>query len=238
MRLHSKVEVADYIWQYSHFYHYCLVQCENLYREEKGFSCVMTMFNCLENIAKSVANDYDSNLYNIFLHLYKKSIITKKEYDFLNEGDFCVRKIRNLYAHKNIAAINFLGDFEGRELLWPLTENETSLMIYSKISDIVFNLMIKIVSSGFIDSVREKFEAPLDDVIDECNIKYKILTSKELLALKGYPEDYIPDNIDMTEEMRVRLVDNAPDININMHLYDQIISEIKKGNINDKKNNS
>ena len=57
MRLHSKVEVADYIWQYSHFYHYCLVQCENLYREEKGFSCVMTMFNCLENIAKSCIDE-------------------------------------------------------------------------------------------------------------------------------------------------------------------------------------
>ena len=238
MELHSKVEVANYIWQYSHFHHSCLVQCENLYREEKGFSCVMILFNCLENIAKSVANDYDSSLYNVFHKLYKKNIITKKEHDFLNEGDFCIRKIRNLYAHENIAAINFLADFEGKEILWPLTENETSLMIYSKISDIVFNLMVKMVSSGFVESARLKFQAPLNAAIDECNIRYVILTSKELLTLKGYPEDYIPDDIDMPEDMRVRLVDNSPDLNINMYVYSQITNVLKKGKANDKKDNT
>ncbi|MEE0946844.1 MAG: hypothetical protein U0M42_08490 [Acutalibacteraceae bacterium] len=236
MELHSKIEAADYIWQYSHFHHFCLVQCENLYREEKGFSCVMILFNCLENISKSVANDYDSSLYDVFLKLYKQNIITKREYEFLNIGDFCIRKIRNLYAHKNIAAINFLADFEGKEILWPLTENETSLMIYSKISDIVFNLMVKMVSSGFIESVKEKFEAPLDEAIDECNIRYKILTSKELLVLKGYPEDYIPEDVDMPEDMRIRMVDNSPDLNINMYIYSQLVNELEKEN--DKKDNN
>lgn len=238
MKLHSKSEVADYIWQYSRFYHSCLVQCENLYREEKGYSCVIILFSCLENISKSVANDYDSSLYDVFHQLFKQNIITKKEYEFLNEGDFCIRKIRNLYAHKNIAAINFLGDFEGQDVLCPLTENETSLMIYSKISDVVFNLMIKMVASEFIDSVKEKFQQPLDEAIEECTIRYKILTSKELLVLKGYPEDYISDDMDMPEDMRVRLVDNSPDVNINMHFYTQIINELKKGNANDKKDNA
>lgn len=232
MKLYSKVEVADYIWQYSHFHHSCLVQCENLYREEKGFSCVTILFNCLENIAKSVANDYDSSLYNVFHQLYKKNIITEKEHAFLNKGDFCIRKIRNLYAHTNIAAINFWGDFEGKEILWPLTENETSLMIYSKISDIVFNLMIKLVSSGFIESVREKFQTPLDEAIDECNIRYVILTSKELLTLKGYPEYYISDDIDMPEDIKIRLIDNAPDLNVNLCLYTQLVNELKKGKCN------
>lgn len=238
MELYSKVEAADYIWQYSRFHHSCLVQCENLYREDKGFSSVMILFNCLENISKSVANDYDSSLYDIFLKLYKQNIITEREYEFLNIGDFCIRKIRNLYAHENIAAIHFLADFKGKEILWPLTENETSLMIYSKISDIVFNLMVKMVSSTFIGSVREKFVTPLDEAIDECNIRYKILMSKELLLLKGYPEDYIPEDIDMPEDMRIRMVDNSPDLNINMHIYSQIVNELKKGKDNDKKDNT
>lgn len=237
MELHSKVEVADYIWQHSHFHYSCLVQCEKLYREEKGFSSVMILFNCLENIAKSVANDYDSSLYNVFCKLYKKNIITKKEHHFLNEGDFCIRKIRNLYAHTNIAAINFLGDLEGKEILCPLTENETSLMIYSKISDIIFNLMIKMVASGFIESVREKFQMPLDEAIDECNIRYVILTSKELLNLKGYPENYIANDIDMPEDMRIRLVDNFPDLNMNMYIYNQITNVLKKEKVNDKEDN-
>ena len=227
MNLHSKVEVADYIWSHSHFYHSCLLQCENLYREEKGFSSVMILFNCLENISKSVINDYDSSLYDVFLKLYKQNIITKKEYEFLNEGDFCIRRIRNLYAHKNIAAINFLGVCEGKEVLWPLTENETSLMIYSTISDIVFNLMIKMVSAEFVDSVKEKFQISLDEYIDRCNIRYKILTAKELLILKGYPEDYIPDDIDMPEDAKIRLVDNSPDLSINMYLYKNLVNELK-----------
>lgn len=228
MKLHSKAEVADYIWQYSHFHHSCLVQCENLFREEKGFSCVMVLFNCLENIAKSVANDYDSALYDVFKKLHSQKIITTKEYEFLNEGAFCIRKIRNLYAHTNIAAINFLGRFEDRETLCPLTENETSLMLYDRISDIVFNLMIKMASSGFIDSVKEKFQQPLDETIDQCNLRYKILTSKELLVLKGYPEDYIPEDLDMPEDARIRLVDNAPDVSINCVLHARIVNEIKK----------
>ncbi len=234
IKLHSKVEVADYIWQHSHFLHSCFVQCENLYREEKGFSCALILFNCLENISKSVVNDYDSSLYDIFNNLYKHNIITQKEYEFLNEGDFCVRKIRNLYAHKNIATIYFLGEFEGKEILWPLTENETSLMIYSKISDIVFNLMIKMVSSEFIDSIREKFQAPLDEAIDECILRYKILTSKELLLLKGYPEDYISDDLDIPEDVKIRLADNSPDLNINIHFYTQIVNELKRKTSNGK----
>lgn len=238
MELHSKVEVADYIWQYSRFHHSCLVQCENLYREDMGFSSVMILFNCLENISKSVVNDYDSSLHDVFLKLYKQSIITEREHEFLNIGNFCIRKMRNLYAHENIAAIHFLADFEGKEILWPLTENETSLMIYSKISDIIFNLMVKMVSSAFIESVREKFETPLDAAIDECNIRYKILTSKELLLLKGYPEDYISEDIDISEDTRIRMLDNSPDLNINMHIYGQLVNELKKGKNNDKEDNA
>ena len=225
MELHSKVEVADYIWQYSRFHHSCLVQCENLYREDKGFSSVMILFNCLENISKSVANDYDSSLYDVFHKLYKQSIITEREHEFLNIGDFCIRKIRNLYAHENIAAIHFLADFEGKEILWPLTENETSLMIYSKISDIIFNLMVKMVSSAFIESVREKFKTPLDAAIDGCNIRYKILTSKELLLLKGYPEDYISGDLDIPEDAKYRIIDNSPDVNVYSFILSGIDSE-------------
>ena len=227
MKLHTKTEAADYIWQHSHFHHACLIQCENLFREEKGFSCIMVLFNCLENVVRSVVNDYDSMLCKVFKKLYLQNLITKKEYEFLNEGDFCIRKIRNLYAHNNIAAINFLGHFEGKEILCPLTENETSLMLYDRISDIVFNLMVKLVASGFIDSVKERFQQPLDEAIDKCNLRYRILTSKELLVLKGYPEDYIPDDIDIPEDARLRLVDNSPAVGINCNLYARIIHELQ-----------
>lgn len=217
--MRSKAEVMDYIWQYSHFYHSCLMECEKLYMEENGFSSVMVLFNCLENVAKSVVGDYDSGLCTIFEKLLEKSLITQKEYNFLNEGDYCVRKIRNLYAHTNAATINFIEKVDGREILCPLTENETSLQIYSKLSPVLFNLMIKMVSSNFIKSVKEKFQLSLDDEINTEILRYKKLTYKELLVLKGYPDDYIPEDVDITEEAKIRLVDNAPDINMHMYIF-------------------
>ena len=50
------------------------------------------------------------------------------------------------------------------------------------------------------------------------SIYLNCLTYKELLVLKGYPEDYIPDDIDIPEEAKVRMVDNAPDVNMYMHI--------------------
>lgn len=234
MSLCSKCEVMDYIWTSSHFYHSCLVQCERLYEEEIGYSAVMVLFNCLENIAKCATDDYDSNLHTVFKKLYENDIITQKEHSFLNEGDYCIRKIRNLYAHSNAATINFIEKDGEKEMLWPLTENETSLMIYSKLSPILFNLMIKILAPNFIDSVKEKFQIALDDKLDVSILKYKVLTYKELLVLKGYPEDYIPNDIDIPEEAKVRMVDNAPDVNMYMH----ILSGLKDAILNEEKTNN
>ena len=224
MALHSKSKVADYIYCHSHFLHSCLVQCEELYQHDMGFSCMMVLFNCLENISRSVLNDYTLNLYDIFSSLHEKGYLSLKEYEFLNKGDFCLRKIRNLYAHKNAAAICFVEFYDGREHLWPLTENDTSLMLYEKISDITFNLMGKIVAVGFIDTVKEMFQQPLDDYIDECIIHHKSLTSKELLVLKGYPEDYIPDDTSIPEDARIRIVDCAPDLNATLSIYSRIMN--------------
>lgn len=224
MNLHSKEEVMDYVWSYSRFYYYCLEQCEDLYREKMGFPCVMVLFNCLENISKSVANDYDSKFYDVICKLYEKNLITKKEYEFLNEGNFCMRKIRNLYAHKNIATIYFQNNDE-REFLWPLTENETSLMIYSKISDIIFNLMIKIISCEFIGSAKNKFQYPLDDAIDKYDLKYKILTVEKMLELKGYPKSYISSDLDISAEAKIRLIDNSSDVNVYTALFASMVDK-------------
>ena len=227
MPLHSKTIVADYIYNHSRFLHSCLVQCETLYQQELGFSCITVLFDCLENVVRSATNDYDSNLIAVFSSIYEKGHITEKEHNFLNKGDFCLRVIRNKYAHRNAAAINFVAQSDDGEELWPLTENDTSLMLYSKISDIVFNLMIKIVSVGYIDSVKEQFNEPLDSYIDKCNLQYKILTAKELLVLKGYPEDYIPDDLSIPEDAKLRLIDCAPNLNISLPFYSRLADFLK-----------
>lgn len=223
--LYDKNTVLDHLWQYSRFSASCLYQSEELFRAGKGFGAITVLFNCLENICKSVINDYNSNTFVIYQNLLDKGLITSMEHDFLNKGDNCIRKIRNYYAHKNITAIYYIHTENGHELLCPLTEDETSLLIYEKISDIIFNMIFKIICSCFIDEVKDKFQFSLDDVIWECNIKIKFLSVKELLLLKGYPEDYISDDLDIPEDAKYRIIDNSPDVNAYSFILSRIDSE-------------
>lgn len=220
--MNNKSTVLDYLWLHSRFNAICLNQSEVLYREGKGFSAVTVLFSCLESVVKSVANDYESSLQTVFKKIFDAGIITEKEHDFLNVGDTCIRKVRNLYAHANVSAINLINIEEGKEVLWPLTEDETSLLLYQKISDIVYNLILKCISSNFIDEVKELFSQPLDDVISQCNVKIITLSVQELLILKGYPIDYISNDMDIPEDAKYRIVDNAPDLNMRMHIFSRM----------------
>lgn len=222
--MNDKQTVLYYLWLYSPFHAISLRQSEELRLEEKGFSAVTVLFNCLENISKSVVNDYTSNSQTVFKKLFEVGIITENEHIFLNVGDNCIRKIRNLYAHANIAAINLINIEDGKEILWPLTEDETSLLLYDKVSDIIYNLILKCVSSNFIEEVKQRFLEPLDDVISQCDLRIKILSVQELLVLKGYPSDYLSNGLDIPEDAKYRLVDNASDVN----MYQYILSGMKE----------
>lgn len=229
MELYDKQTVLDYLWVHSHFNAMCLYQSEELYRLEKGFSAITVLFNCLENVSKSITNNYNSNLQQVFKKLFEDGIITAVEHDFLNVGDYCIRRIRNLYAHANIAAINLVNVENGKEILWPLTEDDTSLLLYGKVSDIVYNLILKMISSMFIDEVKNRFSFSLDNHILACDIRFKILSVKELLVMKGYPEDYISDDLNIPEASKYRLVDNSPDVG----MYELIFSQLFKEKEND-----
>lgn len=220
--MNNKSTVLDYLWLHSRFNAMCLYQSEVLYREEKGFSAVTVLFSCLESVVKSVANDYESSLQTVFRKIFDAGIITEKEHDFLNVGDTCIRKVRNLYAHANVSAINLINIEDGKEVLWPLTEDETSLLLYKKISDIIYNLILKCISSNFVDEVKARFSQPLDDAILQCDLRIKILSVPELLALKGYPSDYISNDINIPEDAKYRMVDNSPDLNMRMHILSRL----------------
>ena len=223
--LYDKNTVLDHLWQYSRFSASCLYQSEELFRAGKGFGAITVLFNCLENICKSVINDYNSNTFEIYQNLLDEGLITPIEHDFLNKGDNCIRKIRNYYAHKNITAIYYIHAENGHEWLCPLTEDDTSLLIYEKTSEIIFNMIFKIICSCFIDEVKDKFLFSLDDVILECKIKIKFLSVKDLLRLKGYPEDYISDHLDIPEDAKYRIIDNSPDLNVYSFILSRIDSE-------------
>lgn len=227
--MYSKNNVLDYLWQHSRFYHFCLYQSEELYREEKGYAALVMLFNCLENIFKSATNDYDSRAVDIYKSTYDAGLISETEHAFLNEGQYCLRNIRNLYAHANIAEINLIVNENGKDIYWPLTENDTSSLIYEKVSDIVFNLILKIISSNFIDDIRNSINVRLDDEIKECALNFTTLTVEQLLAMKGFPVNYLDGCEDIPEDAKIRLIDSAPDVGI----FSSILSKITEAENHD-----
>lgn len=219
----TKSMVLDYLWQYSRFYSQRLYECEQCYSEEKGYAAITLLFSCLENICKSVVNDYDSSFYDVVKKLKENLTISEVEYCFLNQNEFCIRKIRNLFAHANISAINLVNQEGNREILYPLTEEVSCILLYERISDIIFNLILKIISSHFLDELREKIQINLDSNIKKCKLEFRILTSKEMLVLKGLPEDYISDDLGIPEHARIRIIENAPDVNIYKEIFTNLL---------------
>lgn len=220
----DKQIVLDYLWCHSHFYSTRLYECEELYRRNRGHIAILMLFSCFESISKSVVNDYDSSSFNIYQKLKEQQFLSETEYNFINTDEFSLRKIRNLFAHANIGAINLIVDENGKKILWPLTENETALLLYELISDTVFNLILKIVSSTFVEEVKAKFSINLGEHIASHKLAFRTLTSKELLVLKGFPEDYIPDDLDIPEDAKIRLIDNSPDVNVHKYVFGRLSS--------------
>jgi len=207
--IYSKDMVYNYLYQYSRFYSIRLYECETLYLEGKGYAAITLLFACLENIVKSVANDFDSSFYAVVEKVKNRCIITNDEYNFISINDNSIRKIRNLFAHANVIAINLINYENGNEILYPLSEEESCLLLYEKTSLIICNIIFKLVIDNFIDDVRNKFTIDLAQAISNCNLQFKTLTSKEMLVLKGFPEDYISDDLDIPEDARLRLIDNV-----------------------------
>lgn len=223
--MYDKHTVLDYLSQYSQFNAMCLYQSEEMYQLGKGFSAVIVLFNCLENVSKSLVNDYNSNLCTVFKKLLDREIISEIEHDFLNKGEQSIRKIRNLYAHANITAIHYVNVENGKEVLWPLTENDTSILIYRKISDIVFNLILKIVCSAFIEETKNRFSFNLEEEITNNKLFFKELSFKELLVMKGYPENYISEDMNIPEAAIYRIIDNSPNVKVLESIFSGLFEE-------------
>ena len=81
----------------------------------------------------------------------------------------------------------------------------------------------------FIDEVKSRFSFSLDAHILTCDVRFKILSVKELLVMKGYPEDYISDDLNIPEDSKYRMVDNSPDVG----MYELILSQLFKEKEND-----
>ena len=79
--------------------------------------------------------------YNVLQTLFTQNIIDGKEFDFLNNENLSVRKIRNLLMHADVFSLGF----EKECIFYPFYENDTLLMLYNDLSWEIFYIINKIV---------------------------------------------------------------------------------------------
>lgn len=209
--MYSKGEVIDYIWQYSKYYGNLLLQSNLIYTEEIGaHSALINLFNLTEIILKSKIDDYDINFYGVVKKLNKQGLLNNTEEKFLNDKYTGIRAIRNIFAHSNLSKYNFIFP-EEPNVLYPATEISTCEILYEKLSDIIYNIILKSVSSDLIVNL----EFDLDDDINNCKFTIEEVAAEDIFKFKGIDyRKFGSEWEEMTEAKKYILAENASDINI------------------------
>ncbi len=169
---------------YSKYYFRLLSDCEYLRSQEKGHSALFALFSILENIIKSSLNDFKSNFNILVKKLFELNIISEIEYNFLNNQEIGIRKIRNIFAHGNLSKYDLKYDDE--PATYPLTENETCLKFYDQISEILFSIILKIIDNEMNSNLNLKMNNNFTEkIIEELKFKIIIRSPEELMKFKG-----------------------------------------------------
>lgn len=201
-----KSELFNLLAYYSKYYFGQFAECESLYNEEKGHISLFYLLTLFENIIKSSLNDFESTFFNLINKLKEENLITETELNFLNDLELGVRKIRNILAHANLSKYDL--KLENELKTYPFTENQTCLIIYERLSDIISGIIIKIIKPG----LEIELEVELDSLIDKLDYSFITRTPEELMTFKGIPTSPIWDQMD--ESTKYRLVENSFDVNI------------------------
>lgn len=131
-----------------------------------------------------------------------------------------------MFAHANLAAINIINIEKDKEILYPLTEEDSCLLLYSKLSDIIFNLILKIVSGGFIFDVKKNINIDLSKLLSDFKLELKVLTLNEMEILEGIPVDSV-EKLDIPYNHKVKILDEASNVNVYTSIFENLFKEEK-----------
>ena len=141
MARYNNIEAIDYIYQYSRYYGNVLYECEELYKEERGIILINIFFNMIENIIKSVNEEYNDKFINSINKL--NNVLSKQEISLLHE----IRGYRNDYAHDDLN-MHFL-KIDG--IAYNYAEDDTAILLYKIFSNKVYNILVKIIKDKIKD---------------------------------------------------------------------------------------
>lgn len=220
MHLYDKRQVIDYIWQYSRFYGNKMGECERYFAAGEGHTAMVLLFEMVENICKSVVGDYESSFYKVVSKLMERGTITADEEAFLSSGENSVRQVRNLFAHANLMTINIVNIEDGQEILYPLTEEDSCLLLYKKLSYLLFNILLKIV---VIEKLNIEMEFNFEKILRTFELRIRILSSREMLRYMGWDEEAVESMEEIVDENDLqRLADNSSNINVLKAILEEI----------------
>lgn len=207
--LKAKNWIISEIFQYSHNYWMLLNDCEDLYNWWYWESSILLLFNLLENTIKSNTNWFEKTFSNNIKILKNNKIITDIEYNFLDNKVNSIRILRNIISHSNLWGVGLLVNHNDKDIFYPFTENDTFLFLYNLISEVIYNIIYKII---FRDNNI------LDDYINNIILRVKYIDYKEKSTLHWLPEDYLNVNW-LSETDKIRLIDNSPDVNVLSYIF-------------------
>ena len=216
---HSKSTVIDNVWLYSRYYGNQLAFLREV--EGNGSAALVYLFNLLENILKSNLSDYEPKFQDVVKKSLISGAINKIEHDFLNNKKTGIRKLRNIFAHANLSQFNV--KFKGDEILYPLTENDNCQFLYSKLSDIIFNIIMKVA----IIPLDLDLKVNVDSAIKL--LKYEIITftPEDILIDKGIDPKTLDGWCDLNLTERYRQAENAQNVKVLTHIFHTWSSESK-----------
>ncbi|MDY6487338.1 hypothetical protein SKM62_04565 [Acinetobacter faecalis] len=211
----NKGEVIDIVWQYSKYYGNQLTFLEQL-KSENAVVALIYLTNLLENALLAYKDDYEYNFINVIKFAYKESLITEVEYNFLNDEQIGIRKLRNYFAHKNLSKYNF--KFPDNDRLYPFTENDNCELFYDLISNYIFNIICKVA----LTSLTISRDIQQDDLIKKFQYSIVTFTPEDILIDKGIDPTTLTGWNDLKESDKYRHAENASNIKVLSLIFSHI----------------
>lgn len=212
---YSKSTVIDNVWLYSRYHGNQLAFLREV--EGNGSAALIYLFNLLESILKSNLIDYESSFQDVVKKSFSSGAINKIEHDFLNNKRTGIRKLRNIFAHANLSQFNV--KFKGDEILYPLTENDNCQLLYSKLSDVIFNIIMKIA----IIPLNVDLKVNVDSAIKSLNYEIITFTPEDILIDKGIDPKTLDGWCDLNLSERYRHAENAQNVKVLAHIFSGLV---------------
>ncbi|TEY78567.1 hypothetical protein [Aeromonas veronii] len=213
--LHHKSTVIDYVWLYSRYLGNQLAYLKEI--EENGSASIVYLLNILETIHKTHVDDYESNFQSVVKKTFESGLLSQVEYEFLNNKVNGVRKLRNIFAHANLSQFSFTLD--NSKIIYPLTENENCQLLYSKISDIIFNIIFNIILKISIFPLDTDISINTDSSIKALKYTIATLTPDDILRDKGIDPETLPGWDKLTKTEQYRHAENASNVKVLANIF-------------------